>query len=64
MRSANLLLAIASVGLTLFANDANAAHFTREMDRMWRGAELGVTTRMHRKIKRQTRKCGSGVERD
>ena len=40
-----------------------AAHFTREMDRMWRGAELGVSARMRRKLKRQTRKCGSGTER-
>ena len=40
-----------------------AAHFTREMDRMWRGAELGITARMRRKLKRQTRKCGSGTER-
>ena len=41
-----------------------AAHFTREMDRMWRGAELGVSARMRRKLKRQTRKCGSGTERN
>jgi len=41
-----------------------AAHFTQEMDRMWRGAELGVTARMQRKLDRQARKCGSGVERD
>ncbi len=41
-----------------------AKHFTREMDRMWRGAELGITTRMRRKLDQQTRKCGSGVERD
>ena len=40
-----------------------AAHFTREMDRMWRGAELGITARLRRKLDRQTRKCGSGVER-
>ena len=40
-----------------------AAHFTREMNRMWRGAELGITDRMRRKLDRQTRKCGSGVER-
>jgi phosphatidylserine/phosphatidylglycerophosphate/cardiolipin synthase-like enzyme len=40
-----------------------AAHFTREMDRMWRGAELGITARMRRKLDRQRRKCGSGVER-
>ena len=40
-----------------------AAHFTQEMDRMWRGAELGITARMRRKLDRQTRKCRSGVER-
>jgi len=39
-------------------------HFTREMDRLWRGAELGVTARMRRKLERQRKKCGSGVERD
>ncbi len=37
-----------------------AAHFTREMNRMWRSAELGITTRMRRKLDRQSRKCGSG----
>jgi len=26
-----------------------AAHFTREMDRLWKGAELGITERLHRK---------------
>ena len=41
-----------------------AAHFTREMDRLWRGAELGITPRIQRKLKRQRAKCGSGVERD
>ena len=40
-----------------------AAHFTREMDRMWRGAELGITTRMRRKIDSQRIRCGDGVER-
>ncbi len=40
-----------------------AAHFTREMNRMWRGAELGITARMRRKLERQARKCGSGIER-
>ena len=39
-----------------------AKHFTREMDRMWRGAELGITARMRRKLERQRIKCGSGVE--
>ena len=41
-----------------------AAHFTREMNRMWRGAELGITTRMRRKLDRQRDKCGSGMEMD
>jgi phosphatidylserine/phosphatidylglycerophosphate/cardiolipin synthase-like enzyme len=40
-----------------------AAHFTREMDRMWRGAELGMTPRIQRKLARQRAKCGSGVQR-
>ena len=41
-----------------------AAHFTREMNRMWRGAELGITPRIRKKLERQRAKCGSGVERD
>ena len=41
-----------------------AQHFKREMDRLWKGAELGITARMRRKIERQRAKCGSGVERD
>ena len=41
-----------------------AKHFTREMDRMWRGAELGITNRMRRKLERQQALCGSGRERD
>jgi phosphatidylserine/phosphatidylglycerophosphate/cardiolipin synthase-like enzyme len=41
-----------------------AAHFTREMNRMWRGAELGITARMRRKLDRQRTKCGSGVKRN
>ena len=40
-----------------------AAHFTREIDRMWRGAELGITKHMRRKLERQRTKCGDGVER-
>ena len=40
-----------------------AKHFTREMDRMWRSAELGITPRIQRKLKRQHAKCGSGVKR-
>jgi len=41
-----------------------AAHFTREMDRLWRGAELGVSARLTRKLQRQRVLCGSGVQRD
>ena len=41
-----------------------AAHFTQEMDRMWRGAELGITARMRRKLDRRRIRCGDGVERD
>lgn len=40
-----------------------AAHFTREIDRMWRGAELGITARMQRKLERQQARCGSGEQR-
>ena len=39
------------------------AHFTREIDRMWRGAELGISERMRRKMERQRAKCGSSEER-
>jgi phosphatidylserine/phosphatidylglycerophosphate/cardiolipin synthase-like enzyme len=37
-----------------------AAHFEREMARMWRGAELGVSAKLQRKRARQWRRCGSG----
>jgi len=37
-----------------------AAHFTREMNRLWRGAELGITPRMCRKLARQQLKCVGG----
>ncbi len=40
-----------------------AAHFTREMNRMWRSAELGITPRIQSKLRRQRAKCGDGVER-
>ena len=38
-----------------------AAHFTREMNRMWRGAELGITPRIQHKLDRQLSRCGSGI---
>lgn len=40
-----------------------AAHFTREMDRLWRGAELGVTGRMERGLARSRQRCGRGRAR-
>ena len=40
-----------------------AAHFTREMNRMWRSAELGITPHLQRKLDRQKIRCDDGVER-
>jgi len=40
-----------------------AKHFSREINRMWRGADLGITPRIRRKLERQRAKCGRGVER-
>ena len=40
-----------------------AKHFTREMDRLWDSAELGITPHIQRKIDRQRIKCGDGAER-
>ncbi len=41
-----------------------AAHFTREMNRLWRGAELGISERLRRKLEENRRRCGSGSLRD
>ena len=35
-----------------------AAHFSREMDRLWQSAELGITPRLQRKLERSQRLCG------
>jgi phosphatidylserine/phosphatidylglycerophosphate/cardiolipin synthase-like enzyme len=40
-----------------------ARHFSAEMDRMWRGAELGISARLARKLERQRARCGSGTRR-
>jgi phosphatidylserine/phosphatidylglycerophosphate/cardiolipin synthase-like enzyme len=37
-----------------------ARHFTAEIDHLWRGAELGVSRRLARKLERQRQRCGSG----
>jgi len=39
------------------------AHLTREMDRLWRGAELGINERLARKLAANRRRCASGVRR-
>ena len=40
-----------------------AKHFTREMDRLWDTAELGITPHLQRKLDRQKIRCGDGVVR-
>jgi phosphatidylserine/phosphatidylglycerophosphate/cardiolipin synthase-like enzyme len=40
-----------------------AAHFIREMNRMWRNAELGIIPRLQRNLEKQQSKCGSGAKR-
>ena len=37
-----------------------AAHFRAEIDRLWKGAELGVTERLERKRERMHSQCGAG----
>jgi len=41
-----------------------AAHFSREMDRLWQGAELGITARLQRKLDRSQRLCGKSQSAD
>jgi phosphatidylserine/phosphatidylglycerophosphate/cardiolipin synthase-like enzyme len=40
-----------------------AAHFTREIDRLWKVAELGIGERLKHKLDENRRRCGSGVQR-
>ena len=40
-----------------------AKHFTREMDRLWGSAELGITPRIQRKLEHQNIRCGDGAMR-
>ncbi len=42
---------------------ALARHFEAEMDRLWRGAELGASERLRRRQLRMWRRCGSGRQR-
>ena len=41
-----------------------ATHFSREMDRLWRTAELGISDRVARRLNENRRRCGSGQHRD
>ena len=41
-----------------------AKHFTREMDRLWESAELGITPRIQRKLERQKIRCVDGAKRE
>ena len=38
-----------------------AAHFRAETDRLWQGAELGVTARLAHRLERQRQRCGGGI---
>lgn len=49
--------------LLLIRSPLLARHFEAELDRLWRGAELGVSGRLQRRIERQRRSCGSGTPR-
>jgi len=49
--------------LLVFDSPMLAAHFSAEVDRLWKGAELGITPRLQRKQERRRNRCGSGVQR-
>jgi len=40
-----------------------AKHFTREMDRLWDSAELGIAPHIQRNFDRKWIRCGDGVKR-
>lgn len=46
--------------LIILHSPALAAHFNREMDRLWQGAELGLTPRLQRKLQKSRQLCGHG----
>lgn len=49
--------------LLLIHSPQVAAHFQREFQRLWRGADLGISPRLERKRERQMRSCGRGRQR-
>ena len=50
--------------LLLIESPLLAAHFSREVDRLWRGAELGLTPSLSRRLERGRQRCGSGIARN
>jgi phosphatidylserine/phosphatidylglycerophosphate/cardiolipin synthase-like enzyme len=50
--------------LLLIESPLLARHFGAEMDRLWRGAELGETARLRRGRERARRSCGSGSAKE
>ncbi|MFM8260218.1 MAG: phospholipase, partial [Vulcanococcus sp.] len=49
--------------LLLIHSPLLAAHFTREMDRLWKGSDLGINTQLERKLLENRKRCGSGTQR-
>ncbi len=49
--------------LLLIRSPVLARHFEAEIDRLWRGAELGVSGRLARRMEQRQRSCGSGTQR-
>ncbi len=49
--------------LLLIRSPLLARHFEAEMDRLWRGAELGIGGRLARRMEQRRRTCGSGMQR-
>jgi len=49
--------------LLLIRSPVLARHFEAEVDRLWRGAELGVSGRLARRMEQRRRSCGSGTQR-
>ncbi|MCP9860771.1 MULTISPECIES: phosphatidylserine/phosphatidylglycerophosphate/cardiolipin synthase family protein [unclassified Cyanobium] len=49
--------------LLLIRSPLLARHFEAEVDRLWRGAELGISGRLARRMEQRRRSCGSGTQR-
>ena len=50
--------------LLLIDSKPLALHFEHEIDRLWRGADLGLNQRLQRKRLKQRQRCGQGLARD